>query len=228
MTLQLFKSLLIILLIISSFNCSKESLEETNNNRDTALCVIEIKRSAEHLVSKEQLNYVEYLFEKNNLSLDNQQIRKITSRESAQGDVLCSVSCQQFYGSLPIEYRITAYHFKNELLWSITRPILDETIFESIDTIPSFSKDMLAFAFVDTIRKDTMVYKSGLDIDSLIEDCVIAELIIHFSITETTLQDTFQLAYMFTIDENLPEPEGYYNAHNGELIYYWNGWIIGK
>ena len=223
MTKQLSNYFSILILIIICLDCTKESEVIPENQKDTTLCVIDVESSKEHLVTFEELNIIDNLFQKNNLSLDNQQVVKIVIRDNQH-----HVFCQQYYGSIPIRDWITIYHFKDEILSSIFRPLIEESELENIDTIPSISKDTLAVAFIDTLKNDKWVFSTGLNIDSLIQDCLLAELIIHFSLTDSTFQEVFNLAYKYTLDANLPEPKAYYNAHDGSLIYYWNGVIIGK
>jgi len=182
---------------------------------DSTFYVERIYSSRKHKVSNGDLKTINYLFAKNNITLNNLRVYKLQTDELGY----YHVRCDQYYDGLPLFTEAVIFHFKNGgYLYYISGDMIDSI---NIDTIPDISAESTGVILYKCITSDpdspqVLLKKST---------CFEAELGI-FDINAGVSYTDKNFVLVWKVEpRNAESPHLIINAKTDSLIRYYNGII---
>lgn len=179
---------------------------------DSTFFVERIYSSRTHKVSNSDLKTINYLFSKNDITLNNLRVYKLQTVEL--GYYL--VRCDQFYDGLLLITEPVTFHFINGYLNYISGDMIDSI---NIDTIPNISAESTGVTLYKCITRDlnsprVLMRKST---------CFEAELGI-FDINAGWSYSDKDFVLVWKVEpRNAESPQVIINAKNDSLLRYYNG-----
>jgi len=180
---------------------------------DSTFYVERIYSSLTHKVSSDDLNTINYLFAKNNITLNNLRVYKLQTDELGH----YHVRCDQFYDGLLLITEPVIFHFTNGgYLNYISGDMIDSL---NIDTIPNISAESTGVTLYKCITRDlnspqVLIKKST---------CFEAELGI-FDINAGWGYRDKDFVLVWKVEpRNAESPQVIINAKTDSLIRYYNG-----
>jgi|GEM_PF-2046769 len=214
-------NMLLLIGIISIAFLSCEQIEEDEEIfvdncplvNDSTFYVERIYSSRTHKVSNGDLKTINYLFAKNNITLNNLRVYKLQTDELGY----YHVRCDQYYDGLPLFTEAVIFHFENGgYLYYISGDMIDSI---NIDTIPDISAESTGVILYKCITSDSDSHQVLMKKST----CFEAELgIFDINAGVSYTDKNFVLAWKVE-PRNAESPHLIINAKTDSLIRYYNG-----
>lgn len=180
---------------------------------DSTFFVERIYSSRTHKVSNSDLKTINYLFSKNDITLNNLRVYKLQTDELGH----YIVRCDQYYNGLPLFTEAVIFHFENGGYLSYMSGDMIDSI--NIDTIPNISAESTGVTLYNCITRDlnsprVLMRKST---------CFEAELGIFDIHAGWGYRDKDFVLVWKVEPRNAESPQVFINAKNDSLLRYYNG-----
>lgn len=214
-------NMLLLIGIISIAFLSCEQIEEDEEIivdncplvNDSTFYVERIYSSRTHKVSNGDLKTINYLFAKNNITLNNLRVYKLQTDELGY----YHVRCDQYYDGLPLITEPVIFHFNNGgNLDCISGDMIDSI---NVDTIPDITAESTGVMLYKCITSDPASSQVLMNKST----CFESELGI-FDINAGVSYTDKNFVLVWKVESrNAESPQVIINAKNDSLIRYYNG-----
>jgi hypothetical protein len=212
------KLVLLVIIAVGLFSCEKTTIIP----EDSRCINLIVDNQNELLLNVQQLDTIKSLFERNNLNYSNLQFFKIDSTPYGK-----YAEAYQYVNNLKLFTDEMIYHFDlNSSLTFMSDSQRVTTI--NLINVPRLTTGQVRYLFMKELEKDHFYTNTSNSADSIEIKCINVEFG-YYDLNAGTSFQPKKYTIAWRVHPSYQEfPYAYINDRTGNIIYYFDGIIIGK